>query len=382
MIEIARSLGEQGLEWIRATGPDAEVVLSSRVRVARNLQGVPFPDRAGSDERADVMALVRAALGRVDSLDSGTMWEIGEIPELDRQLLLERHLISRELLGTRGSPRESSALILADGAPFGVMVNEEDHLRVQALASGFDLVDAWRNVELLDAELGGLLPLAYHHQFGFLTACPTNVGTGLRASVLVHLPGLVLTQEVSKVLEGIAQVGLTYRGLYGEGSEVVGNLFQISNQTTLGKSEEDLIDQLARVAGKVIDYERRARGILLREAPAVIEDKVWRAYGTLRHARSVTQTELMNLLSAVRLGVSLKLMKTPRVKTLNEILILGQRAHLESRAGGGLDDPEADVVRAAFVRERLSDDERALAGPRSGTTSSDETAEEPSSGGG
>ena len=146
----------------------------------------------------------------------------------------------------------------------------------------------------------GLLPLAYHPQFGFLTACPTNVGTGLRASVLIHLPGLVLTKEISKVLEGIAQVGLTYRGLYGEGSEVIGNFFQVSNQTTLGKSEEDLIDHLNRIVAKVIDYERSARGILLREAPAILEDKVWRAYGILSNARSLSYGELMNLLSMLR----------------------------------------------------------------------------------
>jgi protein arginine kinase len=261
------------------------------------------------------------------------------------------------------------------------MVNEEDHLRLQALVGGLELDLAWRQVDRLDEEIGALLPLAYHHQFGFLTACPTNVGTGLRASVLVHLPGLVLTKEISKVLEGISQVGLNYRGLHGEGSEVVGNFFQISNQTTLGKTEEDLIEHLGRVTGKVIEYERSARSVLLTEAPAVLEDKVWRAYGILRTARSIALEEMMNLLSGVRLGVSLKLLKTPRVETLNEILVRGQVAHLERAAGGMLNEQDADVCRATFVRDKLATDERdAGRGPADG--SSDATAVDgPPSGG-
>jgi protein arginine kinase len=304
---------------------------------------------------------VRAALDRVDSLEGGSLWEIDELAETDRNALIERHVISRELLGERQAVKAGSAVILA---------------------GGFELESAWLTVDRLDEEIGALLPLAYHHQFGFLTACPTNVGTGLRASVLVHLPGLVLTKEISKVLEGISQVGLTYRGLYGEGSEVVGNFFQVSNQTTLGKSEADLVDHLARIVSKVIDYERSARGVLLREAPAVLEDKVWRAYGILRNARSLSYAELMNLLSGVRLGVSLKLLKSPRVETLNEILILGQTAHVERSSGGALDEDEADVCRAALVRDKLSGDEREIRdSPSAGNSSDASAADGPSSGG-
>lgn len=382
MSGIASPLDERGLDWIRANGSDAEVVLSSRVRVARNIQGYPFPGRAGSEDRGDILDRVRATVSRIDSLAGASVWEVRELDEMSREILIERHLISRELLSRTESSAAGRALILADDRPAGLMVNEEDHLRIQALAAGFELESAWRRVDRLDEEVGELLPLAYHHQFGFLTACPTNVGTGLRASVLIHLPGLVLTKEISKVLEGISQVGLTYRGLYGEGSEVLGNFFQVSNQTTLGKSEEDLIDHLTRIVGKVIDYERSARGVLLREAPSVLEDKVWRAYGILRNARSLSYEELVNLLSGVRLGVSLKLLKTARVETLNEILILGQPAHLELAAGGGLDENEADVYRAAFVRDKLSRDEREASDTPSDSGSSDATAADgPSSGG-
>src|SRR5690606_34465230 len=202
------------------------------------------------------------------------------------------------------------------------MVNEEDHLRLQSLVGGFRLRDAWVGLDRLDEEMGTRLRYAYHPEFGYLTSCPTNVGTGLRASVVVHLPGLVLTQEIGRVLQGIAQVGLTFRGLYGEGSEVVGNFFQISNQTTLGKSEAELIDHLQTVVDQVIQYERQARSILMRDAPPVIEDKVWRAYGLLRYAHSIAFEEMMNLLSGIRNGSGLKVLPGLPAYTLNQHLIL------------------------------------------------------------
>ncbi len=376
MIDAAAPLGDRGLDWIGDSGADSEIVLSSRIRVARNLQGFAFPGRAGSEERADVLERVRGAIDGVSSMDGAAMWRVEDLDDLDREILVERHLVSRDLIAGGRGQTQGNAVILAERTPLSVMVNEEDHLRVQALVGGFELETAWRRVDGLDEELGALLPFAYHNQFGFLTACPTNVGTGLRASVLIHLPGLVLTKEISKILEGISQVGLTYRGLYGEGSEVIGNFFQISNQTTLGKSEEDLVDHLARIASKVIDYERVARGVLLREAPSVLEDKVWRAYGILRNARSLSYGEVVNLLSGVRLGVSLKLMKSPCVETLNEILILGQQAHLQKEAGGELDDQEADVCRAAFVRDKLTSDDCGDPGRSSRRESEDTMAEE------
>jgi len=237
------------------------------------------------------------------------------------------------------------------------MVNEEDHLRVQSLLSGLRIREAWRLVDRLDEELGRELPYAYHHEFGFLTSCPTNVGSGLRASVFMHLPGLVLTKEIGKVLQGLGQVGLTFRGLYGEGSEVVGNFFQVSNQTTLGKTEEDLVDHLDKVARQVIQYEMQARQVLLRDARGVTEDKIWRAYGLLRYARSLSFEELMNLLSGVRLGLSLKLLPDLRVYTLNKMMIFTQPAHLEQAAGRELPAAEGDTHRAAYVRRILSSEE-------------------------
>jgi protein arginine kinase len=348
---------EAGLDWLRADGPHADVVLSTRIRLARNLHGFRFGQRADAEDRHEVLRRVREAAGASQALHGGTELLMPQLPSAARLLLLERHLVSRELIGAGGAaPHSDTALLMGPAEPVSVMVNEEDHLRLQSLVGGFRLRDAWRLIERLDEELGQRLPYAFHPEFGFLTSCPTNVGTGLRASVLMHLPGLVLTQEIGKVLQGISQVGLTFRGLYGEGSEVVGNFFQISNQTTLGKTEEDLIDHLQRIVQQVVQYETQARSVLLRDARVVIEDKVWRAYGLLRHARSTSFEEVMNLLSGVRLGVGLKLIPDLSVYTLNRIMIFAQSAHLDQLGNGAAAETEADVRRATYVRKALAED--------------------------
>ena len=347
---------DAGLAWLRADGPHADIVLSTRVRLARNLQSFRFGLRADDDDRREVLRLALDAAAQAPSLHGGRQLRVRDLDAGGRQLLLERHLVSRDLIGANGDGPADAALVLAPGEGLSVMVNEEDHLRLQNIVGGFRLRDAWRDVERMDDELGQRLPYAFHAEFGYLTSCPTNVGTGLRASVLMHLPGLVLTQEIGKVLQGISQVGLTFRGLYGEGSEVVGNFFQISNQTTLGKTEEDLIDHLQRIVQQVVQYETQARAVLLRDAPVVIEDKVWRAYGLLRHARSASFEEVMNLLSGVRLGVGLKLIPHVSVYTLNRIMIFAQSAHLEHADTGAPPDADADVRRAAYVRGALAEE--------------------------
>lgn len=344
-----------GLGWLEASGPYSDIVLSTRVRLARNLQGHAFGPRHRHREAERVFEQVRTAVSHAASLEGGAMLDLAALPALSRRVLLERHLISREMAGENGeAPPRGAALFMDAHERVGMMVNEEDHLRLQALLSGLRLEEAFRLVDRLDEELGAHLPYAYHHEFGYLTSCPTNVGTGLRASIFVHLPGLVLTKEIGRVLQGIGQVGLTFRGLYGEGSEVIGNFFQISNQTTLGKSEEDLIEHLQKIVGRVIQYEMDARSVLMRDAPTVIEDKIWRAYGLLRYARSLTFEEVMNLLSGVRLGVSMKLLPGLSVYTLNKIMIYAQSAHLEQAAGRTLTETESDLHRAAYVRRILA----------------------------
>lgn len=346
-------LTDGGIGWLEASGPESHIVLSTRVRLARNLAGYAFPQRASDSERTAIAEGVVSAARATRALETATVFELDQLDTADRQLLHERHLISKELAALEGlgSVRNASALVLEGDT--GIMVNEEDHLRLQALRSGCALEEAYSAIEALDNELGRRLPFAFHREFGYLTACPTNAGTGLRASVLIHLPGLVLTKEMAKVLHGLTQVGLTARGLYGEGSEIVGNFFQLSNQTTLGKSEDELLDHMGRIVRQVIAYEERAREMLGREAPNVIADKVWRAYGLLRFARTLSFTEAMNLLSAVRLGLGLKLIDGLSVYTLNKLAILAQPAHLARLEGRRMTDPDFPAVRAAYVRRTL-----------------------------
>jgi protein arginine kinase len=350
-------LPDGGTRWLDGSGDFPAIVLSTRVRLARNVDGFAFTSRARDGERLRVLAQLRDAMPQLRSLDGAAILRVDELGMPDRQLLHERHLVSKELAGLDGSlaVRTGAALVLADEV--SIMVNEEDHLRLQAMRSGFDPQGAFAAAAALDDELGRHVPYAWSGEYGFLTACPTNTGTGLRASVLIHLPGLVLTKEIAKVLAGLQQMGLTYRGLYGEGSEVVGNYFQISNQTTLGKSEGELLEQLSRVVRHVVEREEEARHVLLRDAGYIIEDKLWRAYGTLRYARSLTFDEAMNYLSGVRLALSLKLLSAPSVYTLNKLLIHCQTAHVAQYDGRTtLSDGDASVARARYVREAFAAD--------------------------
>ncbi len=362
-MSVARSvldlslLPEGGVGWLNASGAHADVVISTRIRLARNVSGYAFTGRAREGERLRMLAQVRDALGSVPSLSGSMLVRLDELSLRDRQLLHERHLVSKELAGLdQQHPLRGGAAAFL-GETVGLLVNEEDHLRLQALRSGFAVPEAFEAVQQLDHELGTQVPYAFHREFGFLTACPTNVGTGLRASVLIHLPGLVLTKEIGKVLAGLQQLGLTYRGLYGEGSEVVGNFFQLSNQTTLGRSEGELQNLLVRVVRHVIEREEEARRVLVRDAGYIIEDKLWRAYGTLRYARSLTFDEAMNFLSGVRLAVGLKLISGLSVFTLNKLLIFAQSAHLAQSEGKVLSEAEANLARARFVRQALESEE-------------------------
>lgn len=347
-------LPDGGVSWLDASGDNADIVISTRIRLARNVAGYPFTGRARDGERLRILASVREAVTGAPDMQDMQLMRVDELGSEDRRLLHERHLVSKELAGLdpQHPVRSGAAVFLGDG--LGVMVNEEDHLRLQAMRSGFSLPAAFAAVEQADLALGSRVPYAYHEEFGFLTSCPTNTGTGMRASVLIHLPGLVLTKEISKVLAGLQHVGLTYRGLYGEGSEVVGNFFQISNQTTLGRSEEELLEDLSRVIRLLIQREEEARRVLLRDAGYIIEDKLWRAYGTLRYARSLSFDEAMNFLSGVRLAVGLKLIAGLSVYTLNKLLIFSQSAHLSHAEGRPLSESEANIVRARYVRAALA----------------------------
>ena len=336
-------------KWLDGKGPDAELVLSSRVRLARNLTNYPFVHRAKIDQLRGVGTAVKRSLRKTGHLKQAMMVELHSLPPLDRHLLVERHLISHDMTGqTKGR-----LLILSENEELTIIVNEEDHLRLQAFTSGLDLYQAYALTDRVDSELASELDYAFSDSFGYLTACPTNVGTGMRASVLLHLPALVLTKEIDKILRAVAQLGISVRGLYGEGTEVKGNFFQISNQITLGKKEEDILSELEKIVRDVITYEQGARETMLKDARAFLEDKIFRAYGIIKNARILTSDEVINLLSAVRLGIGLRLIDSVSIGTLNELLIFAQPAHLQRLYGKEMSTDERDIARANYVRERV-----------------------------
>jgi protein arginine kinase len=336
--------------WLDGSGRHAESVLSSRVRLARNLEGLRFAHRADQHSQEKSLDLARSAVLESSTLGTGDLMLISQLSELDRQFLVERHLISQE----HSDPSPGRAVVVGGNEMVSIMLNEEDHLRLQSIFSGFEVMEAWRLVDRVDSEIDEQLDYAFSYEWGYLTACPTNTGTGLRASMLVHLPALVLTQQINKVLHGITQMGLAVRGFYGEGSEVMGNLFQISNRTTLGLSEIDVIQGLEKVVRQVLEYEAQARENLLRNAPSRIEDKVWRAYGILKYARRVSTKEVMSLTSAVRLGLCLEMIDDVSVAGLNGMIFMSQPAHLQRRCGREMAPEERDVERAEMVRRILS----------------------------
>ena len=335
--------------WLNGEGPESFAVLSSRIRLARNLQEFPFPPASTSENREKVIEFVSAAFDKAGELGSGAFFESSDISQMNRKLLVERHLISPEFM-REGSGR---GLFIDDSETTSIMVNEEDHVRLQVISSGMSLYDCWKQADKVDTSLAKLLEFGFDDSFGYLTSCPTNIGTGLRASILIHLPGLVLTREIDSVIGRISKFGLMVRGFYGEGTDVLGNLFQISNQTTLGRTEEEIIDSLVKVSSQIIEYEKGAQETLMRDAPEQIEDKVWRSYGILQNARVLTSNEVMNLLSALRMGVSLGLLDKISYKELNELMIMTQPAHLQKFIGQEMENTERDMVRANYVRKKL-----------------------------
>ncbi len=349
MAKILDELLTKTSEWLRGVGPVSDIVMSSRIRLARNLQKLPFATRASEASQTEVLRVVKEGLAKVPSFRSPMVFEMGQLDEVDRQFLVERHLISRE----HASQPDHRAVAIGQGEVISVMINEEDHLRIQVMQSGLNLRDGWTLVDALDDELSAAIPYAYSTEWGYLTCCLTNAGTGMRASVMVHLPALVLSKQINKVLHAITKLGLTARGLYGEGTEAQGNFFQISNQVSLGRTEEELVENLERILKQIIDQEQSARESLVSNNRLPLEDRVWRAYGILRHAQTITSNETLDLLSAVRLGVDLTLMKGLDRTTVNELLIYSQPAHLQKLQGGRLSAQERDAKRASLIRRRL-----------------------------
>jgi protein arginine kinase len=343
--DLVRSTGE----WLKGEGPTSDIVISSRVRLARNLAAHHFPLSASETEKEEVEGQVQAALGRTGLGGDLTTLDLDQLSELDRRFLVERHLISREHEEAEGT----RSLAVRPDETMAVMINEEDHLRLQALKSGLQLQAAWELVSELDDQLGEYLAYAFDEELGFLTACPTNVGTGLRASVMVHLPALAMTRHIEKAFRAIAKLNLAVRGLYGEGTEAHGDFYQISNQITVGKSEEEILGDLAGVIDQVVSYESSARASLLKKEPTKLEDRVWRSHAILQSARIISSEETMKHLSSLRLGLHLKLLRNIETRRLNEMFIYSQPAHLQKLEGKELAAGERDVVRASLLRRQM-----------------------------
>lgn len=335
--------------WLRLLGPSSNVVLSSRLRLARNLEGFPFPPMAPQQAREKVARLVDEAVNGHENLKHLAHIPIGSIPLLDRQVLVETHLISPQYAeGASGQ-----LFLVEEEGPISIMVNEEDHLRIQCILPGLNLEKGWERITQVDDDLESRLDFAYQEQWGFLTACPTNVGTGLRASTLVHLPALVITNLFQKVFHAVGQLGLAVRGLYGEGTESQGHFFQLSNQVTLGPSEEEITERVTTVTNQVIAQEMGAREMIKQSHLSQISDRVWRSYGILMAARVMTSNEAIEHLSMVRLGVSMGIFSEIPLTSLNELLISLKPAYIQWILEKELNSDERDVMRATIIRQTL-----------------------------
>jgi len=338
--------------WMEGSGPYFDVVISSRIRLARNLADYPFPSRLSNEEKVEVVNKVGAVL-KDTPIDSRVgvlkVVRLEELLPVERQVLVEKHLISPDLAEGRGLGK---AVALGNEEVVAVMINEEDHLRIQAILPGMQLHEAWDIANVVDDFLEQKLIYAYDESFGYLTCCPTNVGTGLRASVMLHLPGLAITGQIEEVLGVLSRVGLAVRGLFGEGTQSLGNIFQVSNQITLGKSEREILSNLSSVTKKLIEQERSARDALNRDQGGVkLEDRVYRAYGVLTNARKVSSREALSLLSDLKLGIDLNIIKDIDPRVFSELIVLIQPGFIQHIVGRELDVEERDRIRADLIRE-------------------------------
>jgi protein arginine kinase len=336
-------------EWLKGTGPSSHIVMSSRIRLARNLAKIPFPNRASKKALQDVVDNLQQAMKEIDFFKSATMFLMSDLDNIDKQFLIERHLMSHE----HAANSEGKALVVSDEEVLSVMVNEEDHLRIQVMQSGLNLSETWNIINAVDDSLSRKLDYAYLGNWGYLTACPTNTGTAMRGSVMLHLPALVMTKQINKVLAAIAKLSFASRGFYGEGTQARGNIYQISNQVSLGHSEEDIIQNINGLIRQVIEQEEQARQALLLQNRAMLEDKIFRSLGVLKNAYIISSQETIELLSMVRLGIDLGIITIVDRATINELFITIQPAHLQKIEGKKLSSAARDTRRATLIREKL-----------------------------
>ncbi len=337
-------------EWLRGEGPKSNIVVSTRVRVARNLDGHVFFNWADEKQKEKVLDVVKKAIKRSQFLKNMIFIDMKDTTELDRQFLIERHLMSHD----HAQDVTYKGLTFDDKEIVSIMINEEDHIRLQVMQSGFNLMEAWRIVDDIDTDLSHYLTFSYSNKYGYLTSCPTNTGTGLRASVMLHLAALVITDQIENVYKAISKLGLTMRGFFGEGTEAFGDFFQISNQVALGHSEMDIIDNLEKVINKIIEKEEVTRDMLKVKKNGEMADRISRSYGTLKSAKIITSRETIRLLSDVRLGIDLGFITDINMKTINDILLLMQPAHLQEINHSPIGPRERDIKRADLIKEKLN----------------------------
>jgi len=349
-MKIADLLKNPG-EWMRTEGPHSKIVMSSRVRLARNLHRFAFPGWAKKADRQKALEVIHPVVEALPEMAGGLSESMDKIVALDKQALVERHLISRE----HAARNVGSGVVINAHESLSVMLNEEDHLRMQALRSGLQLQQVLHEIDRVDTALEEHLDFAYSPKLGYLTACPTNVGTGMRGSAMVHLPAMVLSEQINQVVQAVNKLGLAVRGLYGEGTEALGNVFQVSNQTTLGERESEVIERLHKVILQIIEHEENARATLLEKRPRLIYDQVGRAYGVLTNARTISSKEALNLLSLMRMGVDVGFFAPETRGAVDELFILSQPAHVQKAAGGQkLTAEERDMFRADLIRYHLA----------------------------
>jgi protein arginine kinase len=343
---LISSLLETPSELTDSASSKTAIVLMTRVRLARNIIGHSFPGWAKPAQRESVLASCRAAVAAAPQMKRGFNFLLSDLSELERQILVERHLISRELSTTKSG----AGVVISRDQAISVMLNEEDHLRIQVLRAGFNLKKAWAAIDGFDSALEEQLDYAFSPELGYLTACPTNLGTAMRASAMMHLPALVISNQMEKVVRAVNQLGMVVRGLFGEGSDASGSIFQISNQTTLGESEADIIKRLGSVLQSIVEHELNAREKLVESDEGKLFDKIGRAYGILQNSHVLSSSEAMNLLSLLRLGIDLGVFPDENRSVIDRLFIEAQPGHLQYAQKGEFDPGQRDVLRAARLR--------------------------------
>lgn len=336
-------------EWLKGTGPNSDIVISSRIRLARNLDKLAFPHWANKQQSEEALKIIEEAIARIDYLKKITLFRLADLDSVEKQFLVERHLMSLE----HTQKTDQKAIVIEEEEIIAIMINEEDHIRMQVMQSGFNLFEAWGIINKIDDCLAKELSLAFLPEWGYLTACPTNAGTGMRGSVMLHLPALVMTHQIDRVLAAISKLSFTTRGLYGEGTQATGNFFQISNQVSLGHSENEIIENINGLIRQIIEQENQAREVMLSKDRSVLEDRINRSLGILESAYIISSQETIELLSMVRLGCDLQMIKNIDRRRINELFIITLPAHLQKIENKKLSAQERDTKRAELIRSRL-----------------------------